>query len=96
MSTKVDAETQTDPEITGVDSEDFETDYEDDDEDGGETESSEDEQYGQDEESVTVEEHAALTNKGTSSKPIPRKKIELKYYFGDDMPDAELKKCKYI
>lgn len=95
MSRKVDVETQTDPEITGVDSEDFETDSEDEEEDGDETETSEDEQHlNQDEDSVNIDECTALASKGTSSKPIPRKKIELKYYFGDDMPDAELKKCK--
>ena len=93
MDGKVDAETQTDPDITGVDSDDFETDDEDEDEED-ETETSEDEELSQDE-GLTVDETAALADKGTSSKPMLRKKIELKYYFGDDMPDAELKKRKF-
>lgn len=83
----IDVATQTDPEITGVDADDFEEESGD---EGSETESSEDEEEG-------AGDHAPAmsTDKGTSAKPI-RKKIELKYYFGEDMPDSEMKKCKSV
>ena len=86
MASKVDAETQTDPEITGVDADDFE-------EEESETESSE----GEDEvEPATDNSQAKRVDKGTSSKPVRRKIIELKYYFGEDLPDAELTKRELL
>ena len=79
----IDMATQTDPEITGVDADDFEEESE----DGSETESIADQ--------GEADGGAAMrSEKGTSAKPI-RKKIELKYYFGEDMPDAELKRCEW-
>lgn len=89
-----DAETQTDPEITGVDADDFEEDdYSNGEEEDSETESSEDEE----EEGPPGPEKSSTettSSKGTLARPVPRKKIELKYYFGEDMPDSELKKRK--
>lgn len=82
---KIDAETQTDPEITGVDADDFE---EDDGEESG-SDSSEDED---DELEAGEDGQTKGVDKGTSSKPVRRKIIELKYYFGEDLPDAELNK----
>jgi len=84
MANKVDAETQTDPEITGVDADDFEEE-DDGEETGSETSESEDEEAGEDGQTKSVD-------RGTSSKPVRRKIIELKYYFGEDLPDAELSK----
>lgn len=85
---RVDAETQTDPEITGVDADDFE---EDDGEEESGSESSEDEE---DELEAGGDGCTRSVDKGTSSKPVRRKIIELKYYFGEDLPDAELNKRK--
>ena len=84
MANKVDAETQTDPEITGVDADDFEEEDEGE-ETGSESSESEDEEAGED-------GHTKSVDRGTSSKPVRRKIIELKYYFGEDLPDAELSK----
>lgn len=84
MANKVDAETQTDPEITGVDADDFEEEDEGE-ETGSESSESEDEEAGEDGQTKSVD-------RGTSSKPVRRKIIELKYYFGEDLPDAELSK----
>ena len=89
MVVKIDAETQTDPEITGVDADDFE---EDDGEESG-SDSSEDED---DELEAGEDCQIKGVDKGTSSKPVRRKIIELKYYFGEDLPDAELNKRKII
>lgn len=83
---RVDAETQTDPEITGVDADDFE---EDDGEEESGSESSGDEE---DELEAGGDVCTRSVDKGTSSKPVRRKIIELKYYFGEDLPDAELNK----
>ena len=85
---KVDAETQTDPEITGVDADDFE---EGDGEDESGSESSEEEE----DELVEEDGQSKVVDKGTSSKPVRRKIIELKYYFGEDLPDAELTKREF-
>lgn len=85
VAIKVDAETQTDPEITGVDADDFE---EDDGEESG-SDSSDDED---DELEAGEDGLIKSVDKGTSSKPVRRKIIELKYYFGEDLPDAELNK----
>jgi len=82
-----DAETQTDPDITGVDADDFEED------DGSEEEDSETETSGE-EEGAKQAIKIVKESKGTHARPVPRKKIELKYYFGEDMPDSELKKRK--
>jgi len=87
MANKVDAETQTDPEITGVDADDFEEE-DDGEETGSETSESEDEEAGEDGQTKSVD-------RGTSSKPVRRKIIELKYYFGEDLPDAELSKREF-
>lgn len=87
MANKVDAETQTDPEITGVDADDFEEE-DDGEETGSETSESEDEEAGEDGQIKSVD-------RGTSSKPVRRKIIELKYYFGEDLPDAELSKREF-
>ena len=88
-----DAETQTDPEITGVDADDFEEDdYSDGEEEDTETETSEEDE----EKAQASEAKRVATSKGTCARPVPRKKIELKYYFGEDMPDSELKKRKLI
>ncbi len=89
MATKVgiDVETQTDPEITGVDADDFEEE-DDGEETGSGSSESEDEEAGEDGQSKSVD-------KGTSSKPVRRKIIELKYYFGEDLPDAELSKREF-
>lgn len=84
LANRVDAETQTDPDITGVDADDFE---EDDGEEESGSESSEEEEDGEGEEA-----QSRGVDKGTSSKPVRRKIIELKYYFGEDLPDAELDK----
>lgn len=89
VAIKVDAETQTDPEITGVDADDFE---EDDGEESG-SDSSDDED---DELEAGDDEPIKRIDKGTSSKPVRRKIIELKYYFGEDLPDAELNKRKIV
>lgn len=86
---KVDAETQTDPEITGVDADDFE-------EDDGEEESGSESSDGEEDELGAGEDgYTKSVDKGTSSKPVRRKIIELKYYFGEDLPDAELNKRKF-
>lgn len=87
MANKVDAETQTDPEITGVDADDFEEE-DDGEETGSESSESEDEEAGED-------GHTKSVDRGTSSKPVRRKIIELKYYFGEDLPDAELSKREF-
>lgn len=89
VAIKVDAETQTDPEITGVDADDFE---EDDGEESG-SDSSDDED---DELEAGEDGLIKSVDKGTSSKPVRRKIIELKYYFGEDLPDAELNKRKIV
>ncbi|KAK3720049.1 hypothetical protein QZH41_015453, partial [Actinostola sp. cb2023] len=86
-----DAETQTDPEITGVDADDFEEDDGSEGEEDSETETSGDEENEHDKRAKKIEEESNTT-KGTHARPVPRKKIELKYYFGEDMPDSELKK----
>lgn len=86
LANRVDAETQTDPDITGVDADDFE---EDDGEEESGSESSEEEEDGDGEDA-----QSKGVDKGTSSKPVRRKIIELKYYFGEDLPDAELDKRK--
>lgn len=87
---KIDAETQTDPEITGVDADDFEEDDGEGEETGSESSEDEDEdlEAGEDGQSKSVD-------RGTSSKPVRRKIIELKYYFGEDLPDAELTKREF-
>lgn len=87
---KMDAETQTDPEITGVDADDFEEDDGEGEETGSESSEDEDEdlEAGEDGQSKSVD-------RGTSSKPVRRKIIELKYYFGEDLPDAELTKREF-
>ena len=90
-----DAETQTDPEITGVDADDFEEDDGSEGEEDSETETSGDEENEHDKRAKKIEEESNTT-KGTHARPVPRKKIELKYYFGEDMPDSELKKRKLI
>lgn len=87
MANKVDAETQTDPEITGVDADDFEEE-DDAEETGSDSSESEDEEAGEDGQTKSVD-------RGTSSKPVRRKIIELKYYFGEDLPDAELSKREF-
>jgi len=87
----IDAWTQTDPEITGVDADDFEEDDGDEEEESG-SESSEDEE---DELGAGEDGQGKSVDKGTSSKPVRRKIIELKYYFGEDLPDAELNKRKF-
>lgn len=84
---KIDAETQTDPEITGVDADDFEEDDGEGEESGSESSEEEDDEMETEEDS-----QSKSVDRGTSSKPVRRKIIELKYYFGEDLPDAELTK----
>lgn len=86
---KVDAETQTDPEITGVDADDFEED------DDGEEESDSSSEEEEEEIGAGEDGNSKSVDKGTSSKPVRRKIIELKYYFGEDLPDAELNKREF-
>lgn len=87
MVDKIDAETQTDPEITGVDADDFEEDDGEGEESGSESSEDEDDEMEADEDG-----QSKSVDRGTSSKPVRRKIIELKYYFGEDLPDAELTK----
>lgn len=86
----IDVETQTDPEITGVDADDFEEEDADGEETGSDSSGDEDEDLEAGEDGQTKSVH-----RGTSSKPVRRKIIELKYYFGEDLPDAELSKREF-
>lgn len=90
MVDKIDAETQTDPEITGVDADDFEEDDGEGEESGSESSEDEDDEMEADEDG-----QSKSVDRGTSSKPVRRKIIELKYYFGEDLPDAELTKREF-
>ena len=86
LANKVDAETQTDPDITGVDADDLEEVDHGEEESG--SESSEEEKDGDAEEA-----QSKGVDKGTLSKSRP-KTIEVKNYFVEDLPDAELDKRK--
>ena len=90
LATKVDAETQTDPDLTGVDADDFEED--DDGEEESEESGSENSEEGKDGEGEEAQSNSV--DKGTSSKSR-LKIIAVKYYFGEDLPDAKLDKRKY-
>ncbi|EDO48955.1 predicted protein [Nematostella vectensis] len=93
MKEPKDAETQTDPEITGVDADDFEEgDYSSSGEESGSDSDSSDEEAAGTDKSKENASSSVKTSKGVGAGQVRRKNIELKYYFGEDMPDAEMQR----